>query len=865
MANRHFYPPQLAKRLVSRALDEEDRSTRLGDLEERYQYLVYERGERRARAWYRRQARQLVILAVINHILWSCVMFKNNLVVAWRNIKRNKVFSALNVLGLAAGMASFILIMLFVRYELSYDRYHANARNIYRIIQKWPVYAFGSNVWAVTPAALAPALVQEFPEVRTAARLYISSNILISIGEKTFLESQFHCADPQTFEIFSFPIIRGDSATGLKDPFSVFLSERTARRYFGEADPIGQSIVCHTGNQAFEFRVKAVFRNIQSNSHFIMDIVAPFKTVAKVWKRDYTSWTNHEYYTYVLLKNGTDMSALDSKLQAFIRRPVTKQAQDKHYQFQPLSRIHLHSRANRELSPPGDARFVLLFASIAILVLLIACVNYMNLATARSLKRAKEVGLRKIVGAAKGQLVRQFLGDSIVLTFLALILTVGIVLLVLPAFKTFIEREIVFNPFRDMVLMVELILLAAVVGAVAGSYPAFFVSAFRPVHVLKGTGVSKTKGGGLRHGLIVFQFAASTALIICTVGVRSQLRYIQNRDMGYEREQILVIPNRGGLRTSLEAFKAELNRSPAVLKVSASSSLPNNITGAHGVNWPGKPQLFDFVIYDLGADYEFIDLYGLKLAKGRNFSRDFPSDSGGSFLINETAQKAIGWDEPVGHEFIGRPGVGKIVGVIKDFHMHSLHLPIKPLYIYLDQRRARYISIKIRGENIPATLDSIRKAWERFVPEYPFEYHFFDEIFDRAYRTERRLGTMFSAFAGLAILIACLGLLGLASFAAEQKTKEIGVRKVLGASTSGVIALLSRDFMKWVVLANVLSWPVGYFAMRLWLKNFAYRIHLTVWMFLGSALVAFLIAAIVISLQTHRAALANPVDSLRYE
>jgi putative ABC transport system permease protein len=510
---------------------------------------------------------------------------------------------------------------------------------------------------------------------------------------------------------------------------------------------------------------------------------------------------------------------------------------------------------------------VLLFASIAVLVLLIACVNYMNLATARSLKRAKEVGLRKVVGAARGQLVRQFLGDSMVLTFLALILTMGIVLLVLPAFRTFVEREIVFNPFRDMALTGELILLAAVVGAVAGSYPAFFVSAFRPVRVLRGTDVSKTKGGGLRHGLIVFQFAASTALIICTVVVRSQIRYIQNRDMGYEREQILVIPNRGNLKTSLGAFKEELNRNPAVLKVSASSSLPNNITGSHGVNWPGKPQSFNFMIYDLGTDYEFIDLYGLKLAKGRNFSRDFPSDSGGSFLINETAQKAIGWDDPVGHEFIGRPGVGKIVGVIKDFHMHSLHLPITPLYIYLDPRsaRSRYISIKIRSENLPATLDSIHKTWERFIPDYPFEYNFFDEIFDRAYRIERRLGRMFSAFAGLAILIACLGLLGLASFAAEQKTKEIGIRKVLGASTSGVIALLSCDFMKWVVLANVFSWPIGYFAMRSWLQNFAYRTHLTVWMFLGSALIAFLIAAIVISLQTHRAALANPVDSLRYE
>jgi putative ABC transport system permease protein len=806
-------------------------------------------------------------------------MIKNHLVIAWRGFRKNKTYSALNVLGLAAGMAVFILIMLFVRTELSYDRYHANARNIYRVIKEDPGnYYLGSNVFAVTPPALAPALARDFPEVQAATRIDDSSNVLISVGEKNIVEKKIHWTDPQTFEIFSFPVVRGGGAAALRDPFAVLLSEREARRLFGDGDPVGRTIILHTQHtqdRAFDFRVAGVFRDMPANSHFVMDIVAPFETLAKVEDIDLSRWGNNSHYTYVLLKDGADPQALDAKLPAFLNKYAsgqtwTHQGQISRFFLQPLTRIHLHSRANFELAPTGDARFVLLFASIAVLVLVIACVNYMNLATARSLKRAKEVGLRKVVGAARGQLIRQFLGDSLVLTFIALVLAAGIVLAVLPAFRTFVEREIVFNPLRDVGLLPGLILLAAVVGAVAGSYPAFFISAFQPVAALKGTGASKTTGRGLRNALIVFQFAASITLIICTVGVRSQLSYIRNRDMGYQRDQIVVLSPKGGLRKDIEAFKTELRRNPAVLGVSTSSCLPDNVTSSTIAFWPGKPESVEIPIYVLEADYDFVDLYGLSVAQGRNFSRDYPSDAGGAFLINESARRALGWDDPIGREF-GRKGrndksaEGKIVGVIKDFNMHSLHLPIMPLYISFDPDRVNRVSVKIRGEGIPASLAFIRRSWERFSPEYPFEYSFFDEIFDRAYRVERRLGAVFSAFAALAVFIACLGLLGLASFTAEQKTREIGIRKVLGASSPGIIVMLSREFMKWVIAANLVAWPVGYFAMRTWLGNFAYRTSLTLPMFLGAALAAFLIAAVVIWAQTYRIASANPASSMRHE
>ena len=803
-------------------------------------------------------------------------MLKSHLVIAWRNVKRSKVYTTLNVLGLAVGLAVFILIMLFVRTELGYDRYHAKGRNIYRVVQEQPGNVYlGSNVFAVTPGPLAEGMVREFPEVLKATRIDDWSDVLVRVGEKTFLEKKVHWTDPQTFEIFSFPFVRGDAASALRDPFSILVSERAAGRLFGDTDPIGRTVAMKAFEMDAEFKVAGVFRDFPSASHFVMDVVAPFETMGKIQKSDLTRWGSNSYYTYILLGDGADPRAVEAKLVPFIakyeaERGWMHEGRHSRYFLQPLTRIHLHSRANFDFGLIGDARFVLLFASIAVLVLVIACVNYMNPATARSLKRSREVGLRKVVGAGRGRIVRQFLGDSLLLTFMALVLAVGFVLAALPAFRAFVERDIAFNPFRDAGLTPALLLLVMVVGTVAGSYPALFVSALRPVAALKGTGAAKAKGQGLRNGLIVFQFAASIALIICTIGVRGQLAFIRDKDMGYDREQVVVLTPRGGVRSGLEAFKNELRTNPAIVSVASSSCLPNNVTSSTHARWPGMPDHTEIPIYMVDADYDFPGLYGLELVRGRSFSRSFPSDARGAFLINEAAQRALGWEDPIGREF-GRKGheseeaKGRIVGVLKDFHMHSLHLSIMPLYVFLDPSRSNRISIKLRGGNIPDTLAFVRKTWEKFSPEYPFEFTFFDEIFDRAYRVERRLGAMFSVFAGLAVFIACLGLLGLAAFTAEQKTKEIGVRKVLGASTAGIIALLSRDFMKWVVAANLVAWPVGYFAMSSWLRSFAFRTSLTATMFLGAALAAFLLAAAVIGLQTYRAASANPAVSMRYE
>ena len=787
---------------------------------------------------------------------------------AARVFRRNRAFTALNVLGLAVGLAVFILIMLFVRTEVSFDRYHANARNIYRILEEIPDFVYkGSNIFVSSPAPMGAAMVREFPEVRAAARIRQPSAVRLSRGDENFLERGFFWADPGAFDIFSFPLVRGDKNAFLANSYSILLSQRAARRYFGDSDPMGRTITYRTQEKAFDFRVDGIFRDVPPNSHFIMDVVAPFETMAAIKGYDVADWRDVNFYvTYVLLKEGTDPNAIDRKLPSLrdkyiADKPWARQAQRIRYFLQPLSRIHFSSGINFGLSQnAGDARLVLIFASIAVLVLMIACVNYMNLATALSLRRAKEVGLRKVVGAGKGQLIRQFLGESIILTFLALALALGLVSIALPAFRVMAGREIVFDALRDPAVMLGLTLLAAAVGAAAGSYPALVASAFRPIVAFKGLGAHRTKGRGLRNSLIAFQFTASIVLIICTLGVRSQLRFIHNRDMGYEREQIVVLNPDAVLRKNLEAFKSELRRNPAVLGVSASSGLPNDIADFGMKN--------NVPSYTLQVDYDFVGLFGLKIVQGRDFSRTFASDAGGACLINESARAALGWNDPLGraifvfgHDDSPRP----IVGVVKDFHLHSLHLPITPLYIALNPASSSCVSIKIRGESIPQTLAFIRKTWERFSPEYPFEYSFFDDIFDQAYRAEERLGTIFSLFAGLAVFIACLGLVGLAAYAAERRTKEIGIRKVLGASTSGIIALLSRDFMKWVVVANIIAWPIGYLAMRSWLQNFAYRTNLTVLMFLGAASAAFFVAAAAVTAQTYRAARANPAESMRYE
>ena len=795
-------------------------------------------------------------------------MLKNYLIIALRNIKKNKVYSLLNILGLAIGMAAFILIFLYVRYELSFDRWHQNSDRIYRVVQQqFGNMYLGSDRFAVTPGPLAAALMEDFPEVESATRIDNFRESPFSYREKHFVEKSGLWADPNFFKVFSVDLTLGDPETALSDPYSILLSESQAKKYFDDTDPLGKTVLY---NNEHDLIVTGVFKAFPKNSHFSCDIILPFDAQATFSNRNLDTWGSNSFYTYFLLQDNADPEALEDKLQALIKKYSKGKGWDsaEHY-LQPLTRIHLYSNINFEIAPNSNIKYIYLFSSIAILILFIACINYINLATARSAKRSKEVGLRKVVGANRPQLFRQFLGESTLITFISLLLTLGLIALSLPAFNKFVERNITFNPINNPGLLIGILITFAAVALLAGGYPAAYISKFRPISALKNSSDRGKKSVFVRNSLVVFQFVISILLILSTVVVRSQLQFIQNREMGYNREHIVVLrPRDTNLRRQIDIFKAELKGNPGILNVSTSTSLPNHINSSTSAGWPGKPEDLEIPIYASEGDYNFVDVFELKIALGRNISREYPSDVNGAFLINESALKAIGWENPLGKEFSrwgnSKPA-GQIVGVLKDFHMHSLHQEIEPLYIYLRPESYSYLSIKIRSENIPSTLAFIEKTFNTFSPSYPFEYSFFDEVFDRAYKAEQKIGRLFNTFSLLTIFIACLGLFGLASFTAETRTKEIGIRKVLGASVPSIIRLLNQEYVKKVILAAFVAWPLGFYAMSKWLENFHYRIKLGVFPFLAAGLIALVIALISVSFQTFRAAATNPADSLHYE
>jgi putative ABC transport system permease protein len=860
MMNKRRHPPRIAGWFIRRMFPDRGRCSILGDMIETYRYLADDKGLFWARIWFWGQCLKAFPYFLVAESSWRIQMFKNYLLVTVRNLKKNSTYSLLNIIGLAIGMTAFILIALYVQYELSFDKHHKNADRIYRVVREERAF---------TPAPLGPALKEKIPEVDSVARILRSSHTLISREQNHFLEEEFYWADPETFEIFSIPFISGNPETALDDPSSIVLSQKSAKKYFGDADPMGKIL---TVSERYEFKVSGVFGDMPANSHFVMDVVVPYEMYFRITNNDITNWRSNFSYTYFLLQEGSDPIGMESKISPLIEAPLFKaygykEPYPKMYSIQPVTEIHLHSHRMQEIGVNNDIKYIILFSSIAFLILFIACVNYMNLATARSLRRGKEVGLRKVVGAQKGQLIVQFLGESVAMALLAMILSIMMVLVLMPAFNNLVDRQLRLNPIHNPQLLLGLVFITLFVGSFAGSYPAMRMSGFRPISVLSGAFSRSPKGSSLRNVLVLVQFAITIFLIVCTIAVRDQLKFIKTVDMGYTKEQIITLPVReDSVRQNIQTMKTELLQYSDIIAVSTSGCLPNNIDTFTSRDWTGRNPDEPIPIYYNTVDYDYIDLFGMQIVQGRNFSRDFPSDETGVFLVNETAVKVAEWESPIGRKLTHWSGeTGEIVGVIKDFHLHSLHRPIEPLYIFLGTREFSNIAIKIKSTNIPATIDYVAGVMKKFSPSYPFSYSFFDEVFERAYFTEQRMGRVFGAFAILAIFIACLGLFGLTAFAAEQRTKEIGIRKVLGASDSKIFLLLSREFIRWVFLANLIAWPIAYVTMNKWLQNFAYRIHIGIVAFLISGGTALLIAYLTVSYQSIKSALANPVDSLRYE
>lgn len=804
-------------------------------------------------------------------------MFRNYLKIALRNLWKNKGYSAINIFGLAVGIATCLLMLIFVIDELSYDRFHKKADRIYRVDSD---IMFGGNhmVMAVGPDPMGPTLKRDFPQVEQYTRFRNYGGLQVRKGTENVEERNVIYADSTLFDVFDLQL-NGNPKTALAEPNAVVITEKLAKKYFNTADAVGKTLVI---NNSENFKVTGVIKNMPHQSHFSFDI---YVSLSRAEESRQNSWLSNNFTTYVVLQKGTDPKKFEAQLNTFVDKYVGPQAQEimnidpksfkesgnwVRYNLMPLTRIHLYSGKEAELRANGNIQYVYIFSAIAVFILLIACVNFMNLSTARSSKRAKEVGVRKVLGSNRQNLVTQFLSESLLLATISLMIAMALAWLLLPFFNQLSGKQLSLNFFERPWLLPLLLLMAIIVGLLAGSYPAFYLSSFKPILVLKGKLTAGFKSGWLRSALVVFQFAISIFLIVGTVVIQGQLNYIRNKELGYNREQVLILENAYSLGNGVKTFRQELLNLPGVQNASISGFLP---TGGNRTDSPLFPnasmdQKHAVSMQNWWIDEAYIPTMDMKMAKGRNFSPQLPTDSSG-VIINEAAAKLLGFTDPLNKPLYHISDLEKkvvrqyqIIGVVKDFNFNSLRQTVSPLVFFLGDDRGS-ITVRIKTDNIKNLLGQIEEKWKAVVPSQPFNYTFMDDAFNNLYAAEQRVGIISLSFSVLAIFIACLGLFGLVTFAAEQRTKEIGIRKVLGATVANIVQLLSKDFMKLVLISAVVAFPLAWWVMHQWLQDFAYRIDIGWWVFAIAGLVAALIALATVSFQAVRAALTNPVKNLR--
>ena len=793
-------------------------------------------------------------------------MIKNYFKIAFRNLWKHRVFSFINIMGLSVGMTAFFLIFMYVKFELSYDSFNSKSARTFRIVSdiKTPsevIHASGPS-WAVPPFAK-----DEFPEVESFVRL-ANANILVKKDNIKFQEENVLWADSAFFHVFDFNLIKGNPQTALKDMFSVVFTETAAKKYFGKTNPIGQTLLI-TGD-AFPAKVTGIMKDMPENSQIKADMLISMTTITQKFNQSIDSqWGNYGAKAYLLLKPGTNATALQKKFPAFLERRNGEEMKSQQMFptlfLEPLRDVYLHS--TRDGSKTGNINNVYIFSMVAAFILLIACFNFVNLTTARSAERAKEVGIRKVVGAGRIQLARQFIGESVLLCIIAYLLSLLFTALLVSPFN-FLSGKIISQGIFEHPEYPGILLLTAVfIGILAGIYPALVLSSFQPVSVLKGRFTSGTRGILLRKGLVIAQFSISIALIISTIVVFNQMKYMRTQDLGFNKDQKMVIDTKGD--PAKNSFRQAVATLPNVLATATAGSVPGGGNpGAYSQveNPKGEMQIANLDLYFV--DFDYIPLYKMKMVAGRAFSKDFKTDTTQAMVVNEAAVKMFGYSSPkqiIGKKFSQWGREGMVVGVVEDFHFRSLQEVIKPLSMRIELDNCSLVSVDVSPKNMPATIASIENKWKAIVPGRPFSYFFLDEFFDKQYRTEERFGKLFFNFAILAIFISCLGLLGLASYSTLQRTKEIGIRKVMGASVSTIINLLSGDFLKLVLLSFLIASPVAWYFMHKWLESFAYKIGIEWWVFVLAGIMAFLIALFSISFLALKAAMANPVKSLRTE
>ncbi len=798
-------------------------------------------------------------------------MLSNYLKSNYRHVQKSKGFSLINLIGLTIGLTCSLLILIYIRYETSYDRHINRIDDVYRIIMDQPDnFYMGKSTFTVTPAPIKEAIESTIPEIELVGRLSAMYGGLVTRGRNSFPENNIFLADPEIIEIFDLQMSLGDGSNSLKKPYTVILSQSMVHKYFGDDDPVGKTI---KKNNQYDLIITGVFKDMPQNSHIQFDMLESFQTLyATGDKESIERWDNNSYFTYFRANPNTDLDLLNNKLELINKAHLNKDLNHQ-YLVEPIQSIHLHGNHNFEIKNNSDIRLVYLFSGIGIFILLIASLNYMNLATARSTNRSREVGMRKVVGASRNNLLFQFLGESILFSVIGLFLSLIMAIGFLPRFAILIHLNLpvalLFNP---LTLLYSLV-VSLVLGILSGVYPSIYLSSFSPISIFRGInkrGHDRTKQ--LRNGLVVVQFIISIVLISGTLIMQKQMQFIRNKDLGFQKDHIFTVRLRNPeLKKNYEPLQNELTQLAGVMNITATRQLPITIRSSSTPTWEGKTEDQSLHVYKMYVDINTLNFFGMKLAKGRQFSEDHLSDVDKSVILNQAAVRAIGWKHPLGKEFkFNKKEPKSVIGVLEDFHFSSLHLPIAPVAVQLlksdkSWRTMQYFAIRVTTDNLQQTINSITQTVNKFSPDYPSEFRFLDERVETLYRSEKRLAASFNLFTAIAIGIACLGLLGLASFMAEKRAKEISIRKILGATVAKITLLLTQSFLKWVALANLLACPIVYIVMKKWLNQFSYRISLGADTFLLAALLSLGIAMATVGIQTVKAAVAKPADVLRRE
>ncbi|WP_428331287.1 ABC transporter permease [Mucilaginibacter sp.] len=794
-------------------------------------------------------------------------MLKNYFKIAWRNLKKNRLYAFVNITGLTVGIVSCLLIGIYIKHELSYDSFNSNADKIVRVTMD---YNHGTNAQqtAVTGTKVGPQFKRTFPEVADYVRL-IKSTGVVGYNDRLFEEENVLYADPSFFNVFSFELLDGNKASALSSPDKIIIAQTAAKKYFDNADPIGKTLKVGEKN----YLVSGVAKDAPSNSQIRFDFIIPF-TALGASKQEI--WWSANYTTYLLLKNKDQVQPLQRQVTNYmstISKGELKMAGSQYltYHLEPLTSVHLHSNLSGALEPNGSITYIYILVAVALLILIIACVNYVNLSIAQSAGRGAEIGIRKVMGAGKLQLFRQFIGESIFTTSIGVVLAVLLAYLLLPYFNQLSGKQLQFNALLDPVIITGLVALAILIGFSAGAYPAILLSNARLSKILK-SGFSFTSGQSVRKSLIIFQFVISIFLIVTTVVIVQQLSYIRNKDIGYNKSNVIVLPVDYTMQPQVDGLKKVMANIPGVEGVASANNEPIDVKWGDGIDTPDGKVL---TVNALPMDEDFIKTMQLKIIAGSDFNHtdvlQIDTTNQGknfhySFMINESAARALGWtpEQAIGKE-ISKGSTGKIKAVVKDFNFKSFHDPISPLLIFLDHFQTRNLFIRVSGNNTASVIPALAKLWKDRVPGRPFEYKFLDDDYDALYRTEQRTASIFSTFSILAIVLACMGLFAVTAYAVIQRTKEIGIRKVLGANVSTIIVLISKDFLRLVIIATIIASPIAWYVAHKWLQDFAYRINIHWWVFIVAGGSSLLVAAVTVSVQALKAALANPVKSLKSE